>query len=270
MPACHTAICADFRGPNNTITLGESATNVALAEAANWIREGDADAVLVGGVGDNLQPYSWLHNALEKDLAGGGTDPDRVCRPFDRDRTGGVVAEGAAAFLLEEYEAAVRRGAPIYGEIVAASSSCVVDRHHVAHCGRALANALRTTLHQADCEPAEIGHLHAHGLSSPVLDREESRAIRDVLGGAAARIPVVAAKSHFGNAGAGSSALEFAASLLAMQHGRLFPIRNCVDPDPECPIRPVTTGDVAAGSNFVNLSFSPHGQASCVMVRKAA
>ncbi len=270
MPACHAAICADFRGPNNTITLGESATNLALLEAANWIREGDADAVLVGGVGNNILPYSWLHNAMEADLAAEGSDPQSVCRPFDRRRSGAVVAEGGAAFLLEDLDAAVRRGAPIYGEIVGGASSCVVDRHHVAHCGRALSNAMKVTLSSTRSNADEIGHLNAHGLSSPSLDRDESRAIHEVFGNAASRVPLVAAKSYFGNAGAGSSAMELAASLLAMKHGRLFPVLNYEEPDPDCPVSPVASGDVAAGASFLNLSMSPHGQASSVLVKSAA
>jgi len=270
MPACQAAICADLRGPNNTVTLGEAAANVALAEAAHWIREGDADAVLVGGVGNNLLPYSWLHNVLESDVAPHGADPAHVCRPFDRRRSGAVVAEGAAAFLLEDYDAAVRRGAPIYGEIVAGGSSCVVDRQHSAHGGRALANAMRAALRSARSAPAEIGHLHAHGLSSLPLDKEESRAIVEVFGPRAASVPLVAGKSYFGNAGAGSAALELAASLLALKHGRLFRVLNYEEPDPECPVAPVVSDDVPAGESFLNLSLAPHGQASCLLVRSAA
>jgi len=80
----------------------------------------------------------------------------------------------------------------------------------------------------------------------------------------------VAAKSYFGNAGAGSAALEFAASLLALRHGRLFRVLNFEEPDPDCPVAPVVSDDAAAGSSFLNLSMSPHGQASCVLVRSAA
>lgn len=129
---------------------------------------------------------------------------------------------------------------------------------------------MRITLRQANTAASEIGHLHAHGLGSQSLDREEARTIRRVLCSPAQTTPVVAAKGHFGNAGAGSAALELAASLLAMKQGRLFAIRNCDEPDPDCPIRLVVSNDVEAGSSFLNLSFSPHGQASCVLVKKAA
>ena len=128
MPACQVAILANLRGPNNTITLGESATNLAIAEACRWIEDGDADAVLVGGTGNNVTPFSLLHRAAEVDIAPGGVDPSAVCRPFDRDRSGVVMAEGAAAFVLESADSATGRGAPIYGEIVGFGSSCVISR----------------------------------------------------------------------------------------------------------------------------------------------
>jgi 3-oxoacyl-[acyl-carrier-protein] synthase II len=270
MPACQVAILANLRGPNNTITQGESATNLAIAEACRWIEDGDADAVLVGGTGNNVTPFSLMHRSAEVDIAPGGVDPSAVCRPFDRDRNGVVMAEGAAAFVLESAESAAARGAPIYGEVVGFGASCVISRAGIAGRKRSAAEALSAALQAAGIPPSAVGHLHAHGLSSRHVDRDEALAIRSVFATAADSLPIVAAKSYFGDSGAGSAALELAASLLALKHRRLFPILNCETLDPECPIRPVVDPDADAGTSFLNLNISCQGQASSVLIRSAA
>ena len=128
----------------------------------------------------------------------------------------------------------------------------------------------RRVIVQADAadrlQPEDIGHIHAHGLGTRKSDLAEAQAISQVFGDAARRIPVVAAKSQLANAGAGAGALEVIASLLALNHGHLFPIRNFNELDPECPVRPVTRGDDAAGSSFLNLNMFGRGLASCVAV----
>jgi len=270
MPACQIAILANLRGPNNTITQGESATNLAIAEACRWIEDGDADAVLVGGTGNNVTPFGLMHRSAEVDIAPGGVDPSAVCRPFDRDRNGVVIAEGAAAFVLESADSATARGAPIYGEVVGFGSSCVISRAGIAGRKRSAAEALSAALEAAGIPASAVGHLHAHGLSSRLVDRDEALAIRSVFGTSADSLPVVAAKSYFGDSGAGSAALELAASLLALKHGRLFPILNCEALDPECPIHPVVDPDADAGTSFLNLNISCQGQASSVLIRSAA
>ena len=169
--------------------------------------------------------------------------------------------------MLEELHSAIRRGAHIYGEVIAVGSSCVVDRARVPHRDAAMANAIRAALRNANQDSDSIGHIHAHGLSTRRADIEESRAIREVFGSHTDRLPVVAAKSSMGNAGAGSGAIELVASLLALERGRLFPVLNYEDRDPECPIVPVTSADVVAGDSFLNLNVSPQGQASCVLVK---
>ncbi len=268
MAACHIAIHNDLRGPNNSITQREAAANLAVAEGCHVIADDAADAIVVGATGTTLLPFNLLHTVMEQDMAPGGGDPTKVCRPFDRDRSGSVVGEGAAALILEDLHSATRRGAKIYGEVCGAGSSCVVERNHVPRCSTALANAIRATLRSADANPDAVGHLHAHGLSTRRSDIAEARAIREVFGDRADELPVVAAKSHLGNAGAGGGAIELVASLLALKHGRLFPVLNYENPDPECPITPVTSSDVEAGESFLNLSMVPQGQASCVLIRK--
>jgi 3-oxoacyl-[acyl-carrier-protein] synthase II len=127
-------------------------------------------------------------------------------------------------------------------------------------------NALRITLGQARIAPENIGHVHAHGLGTRQADIAEAQAIRRVFGRQADRLPVVAAKGHMGNASAGSGAVEIAGSLLALRRGRLFPVRNYEQPDPNCPVVPVTGDDVAAGTSFLNLNMTAGGVATCLAI----
>lgn len=268
MPACHLSIINEFRGPNNSITQREAAANLSVAEAYNGIVEGAADAMVTGATGTTILPLNKLHAEFEEGVVRGAVDPGAVCRPFDRDRSGAVIAEGAAALVLEEYEAARKRGATIHGEIVGAGSSCVVGPGRKVRRRVAAANAMRAALRKAKLSPGGVGHVHAHGLSTRRSDSDEAMAIREVFGERTRQLPVVAAKSNTGNAGAGSGAMELVASLLALKHGRLFPMLNYEEPDPQCPVAPVRSADRAAGESFLNLNLVAQGQASCVVVRR--
>jgi 3-oxoacyl-[acyl-carrier-protein] synthase II len=268
MPASHVAIYNDLRGPNNSLTLREAGANAAVGEAFQIIRRGNADAMLCGATGTRLHSMKIVHALQQEEVALGNGEPARVSRPFDRDRTGMVLGEGAAAVMLEELSHAQARGATIYGEVVAAASSSVADRRLVARREQALANVLQGVLRMSGTKADDVGHVHAHGLSTRTCDAEEARAIARVFGGRGRPVPVAAAKSFFGNLGAGSGMVELAASLMAMHHGCLFPILNYETPDPDCPVQAVTSPATPPGDSFINLSVTPQGQASAVMVRR--
>jgi 3-oxoacyl-[acyl-carrier-protein] synthase II len=268
MPASHLAIYNDFRGPNNSLTLREAAANAALGEAYQIILRGSAELMLVGATGTRLHPMKMLHAVQQEEVYLGDGDPAAASRPFDRDRRGVVLGEGAGAVVLEELSTAQARGATIYGEVVAAATSSVAGRRLVAQRDRAMANVLHAVLRAAGDNPNDVGHLHAHGLSTRTSDADEARAIHEVFASRSTPLPVVAAKSYFGNLGAGSGLVELIASLLAMQHDRLFPILNYATPDPECPIAAVRNGDARSGPSFINLNVTPQGQAAAVMVRR--
>jgi 3-oxoacyl-[acyl-carrier-protein] synthase II len=267
MPACHVAIYNDLRGPNNSLTLREASANAAIGEAYRTITRGAADVMVAGATGTRIHPMKTVHAAQTEELASGDIEPTDACRPFDLDRQGTVLGEGAGAVVLEGLERARVRGATIYGEILAASSSSVSDRRRVAQRDRALRNVMVASLREAGLRAGEIGHINAHGMGSRGVDRDEAAAIAEVFGDGAARVSVTAPKSYFGNLGAGSGAVELVASLLAMRHGRLFRTLNYKTPDPECPISVVREEGVSPGSSFVNLNVTPQGQASCVLVR---
>jgi len=268
MPASHIAIFNDLRGPNNSITHREAAGNLAIGEAFRVIQRDHADLMLAGATGTRVHPLKAVHAVLQEEVASDREPPHRASRPFDRDRSGMVLGEGSGVVVLEELGAAQARGARIYAEVVGAGSSAVVDRRRVAHRDEAIANAVRAGLRDAGIGPDEIGHIHAHGLSTRTSDAEESRGLVATLGQQAAKIPVTAAKSYFGNLGAGGGVVEFIASTLALSHDWLFPILNYDTVDPDCPLNVVRGGDTAAGGCFVNVNVTPQGQASCVVASR--
>ncbi|HEY2837726.1 MAG TPA: beta-ketoacyl-[acyl-carrier-protein] synthase family protein [Pirellulales bacterium] len=270
MPASHIAIYNDLRGPNNSLTLREAAANLAVGEAFRVIQRGHADMMVAGATGTRIHPLKALHSALQEELADGDQQPENASRPFDLNRTGMVIGEGAGAIVLEEYESAHQRGARIYGEIIGAGSSSVADKRRVARRGQAMANAMRSALRDSGLAASEIGHVNAHGLGTHSCDAEEAQAIGEVLANRKKPAPVVAIKSYFGNLGAGSGIVELAASALALQNGKLPRILNYETPDPDCPIAAVTADNTPAGESFLKLNVTPQGQASCIVVRACA
>ncbi|MCR4414282.1 MAG: beta-ketoacyl-[acyl-carrier-protein] synthase family protein, partial [Thermoguttaceae bacterium] len=268
MPASHLAIYNDLRGPSNSITLREASAGAVIAEAFQTIVRDQADAMVVGCTGTRLHPLKTIHATQQEELATCNGDPTRACRPFDRGRTGMVLGEGAGAVVLEELAMAQRRGATVYGEVLGGSTSSAVGARLLARRGRAMRNALSALLGNAGVAPDAIGFVHAHGLSTRTCDAEEAWAIGQVFGGRARPVPVVAAKSYFGNLGAGGGMVEFIASVLALHHGRLFCTLNYEDPDPDCPLAVVTEAGHASGESFVSLGVTPQGQASAALVRR--
>ncbi len=268
MPASHVAIFNDLRGPSNSMTVREASANLAVAEAVTTIRRGVADVMVAGSTGSRIQSLRTIHVSLQEQLADrhqepAAGDPTRASRPFDRDRTGMVLAEGAGVLILEDYDYAVARGANLLGEIIGYGSSSVASPRGVADYQKALENVIDGALETAGLTPGGIGHVHAHGLGAPRCDKEEAAAIAGRFG---ADMPVVAAKSYTGNMGGGSGMLEIAASVSALQSGTLFSTLNYDTPDPECPVNIVTDDTTPSGTTFLNLNITPQGQASAVIV----
>ncbi len=268
MPASHLAIYNDFRGPNNSLTMREAAANAAVAEAFQIILRGNAEAMLVGATGTRLHPMKMVHAVQQEEVFLGDGDPAAASRPFDRDRQGMVLGEGAGVIVLEELSSARARGATLYGEVIGGASSSVAGPRLVARRDQAMQNVLASILRNTGTSADDVGHLHAHGLSTRTSDVEEARAIGAVFARRSKPLPVTAAKSYFGNLGAGGGMVELIASVLALQHDRLFPILNYATPDPECPLAAVRDGDARPGHSFINLNVTPQGQAAAVMVRR--
>ena len=269
MPASHIAIYNDLRGPSNSLTLREASGHLAVGEAVVTIQRGAADIMVAGATGTRVHPMKTVHALQSEQVAvdeGGGPEPARWSRPFDRGRRGMVLGEGAAVLILEELGHAEARGARIYGEIIGHASRCVADTSGVGDRRRVLAHALGAALRTAALPPDHVGHVHAVGSSTVVGDREEAAAMHDVLGAAAEQAPTVAAKANFGNLGGASGLMECVASLLAMRHGELFPLLNYETADPDCRIRAARRGD-PAGDTCLSSAVTPQGQAGALVLR---
>ena len=272
MPASHVAIYNDLRGPSNSVTIREASSSASIAEAVATIRRGAADVMLAGATGSRLEPLRALHFSVSDKLASPRINPGEMSRPFDSQRDGSVLGEGAGALVLESLENAVQRGAKIWGEVIGGVGSSVGS--HLQGKPRdfiriATKNVVSGLINKAKTAGVECGeglcHIHACGKSEIEMDQAEANGIRDSIG--ENRIVVTAAKSYFGNLGAGSAAVEIVASCLAMDRQSLFPILNCDQLDPNCPISPADSNS-AAGDAFISLSYSSQGQASGVMIRR--
>ena len=270
MPASHVAIYNDLRGPSNSITVREASANLAIAEATTTIRRGIADIMVAGATGSRIQTLRTIHVSLQEQLADRSKSPangdaTKACRPFDKDRSGMVLGEGAGVVILEDREYAEKRGANILGEVVGYASSSVASKQGVADYQQAFQNVIEGALERAGMSANEIGHVHAHGMGAIKSDREEAQAIHTVFGDSK---PVAAAKSFMGNLGAGSGVVEVISSVLAMNHGSLFANLNCENLDPECPIQ-MATSSSDPGKTVLNLNITPQGQASAVIIAAA-
>ncbi|MEX2316460.1 MAG: beta-ketoacyl-[acyl-carrier-protein] synthase family protein [Pirellulales bacterium] len=268
MPACHIGIAADARGPNNSITLAEASGNLVIGEASRIIARGSADVMIAGTTGTRVHPVKALQAALWDELAESDGPPETWCRPFDLHRTGQVLGEGACSFLLEEESHARGRGARILGFVLGSGSSCVIRGDGTPDRPKALVNAMRAALNDAGISAKDVGHINAHGLASPLADREEYLAIKEVFGPLAEKVPVTALKSYLGNSGSGCGTLELAGSLLALGQGIVPPTLNYQTVDPECPLNVVHGGPLPVSNKTVlKISVTSIGQASAVVAR---
>lgn len=265
MPASHIAILHDLRGPNNSLTLREAASNMAIGEAFRTIARGHADIMLAGATGTRVLPMQAIHAMQTEELAQGEVPPATASRPFDKSRLGMVAGEGAAVIVLEEREGALARGATIYAEVLGLGASTVSDRQLRGDTHRALAGAMQSALADAGLSPEQVGHINAHGLATHQGDIDEAAAIREVFGPRTTELPVMALKSYFGNLGAGSGVVELIGSVLALHHGELPAVLNYQTPDPECGVL-VSDGSQPPGSTCLNLSVTPQGQAAVLVI----
>jgi len=239
MSACHIGIAQDARGANNSITVGDTSSLIAITEAAHAIERGTLDIAITGGTSSQMNPTVYDFRGRGRFSQHQG-DPVEACRPFDRDRDGTVHGEGAAAFILESRSHAEKRGADIIAT-VAGTASCFEPskskpiQEGSRLTGSAIRHSIERAIRDAGVAIEEIDHVNAHGIALPHEDHLEATAIHSVLGDT----PVIAPKSYFGNIGGGGGAVEMAISLLAFQEGILPISLNYENPDPKCPVNVV-------------------------------
>ncbi len=268
MPACHIGIFIDARGPNNSITLDEASPGVAMTEALNIIERGTAEMMVVGGTGTRLHTMRTLHSRLWDELGYDAEDISASCKPFDKNRSGQVVAESSGSLLLEEEEHAKARGATIYARLHSGASSCVARADGTTDQAQAVVNTISASLNRAGLSVADLGHINAHGLGTSIGDAEEAKAYRTLLKDA--NVPITSLKGQLGNSGAGSGFLEIAGSILALREGKIPGTLNCSSPDESLGIE-VVAGQARATENklFASVNFTMIGQASSVVLEVA-
>ncbi len=228
-------ICMEYgaQGPSLSISTACSSSGHALGEAFHFIRYGLADVVLAGG-SDTPITYSMLRSwESVRVLASGNGDPSRACRPFSADREGFVLGEGAAVLVLEELEHARKRGAKIYAEL--AGYGMTSDASHITQpTTGGPARAIRVALEEAGVNPEEVGYINAHGTGTLLNDATETRVVKEVFREHARRLAISSTKSMHGHAMGATAAIEFVATVMALDRGTIPPTANYTRPDPEC------------------------------------
>lgn len=228
------AIALGARGPNFAVTAACATGGAAVGEAAETIARGEAEVMIAGGFEAPLQPIYYAgFNAMK--ALGTHDDPTMALRPFDKDRNGFILGEGAGTLILESLEHAQARGATIYARWAgAATSNDAFDMVAAAEDGRGINEAMKRALTRADLTPERISYINAHGTGTALNDRVETRAIRDVFGEDADRLMVSSTKSMHGHMMGAAGAVEAVICVLACKHQIAPPTINYVTPDPDC------------------------------------
>ena len=229
------AISLGIKGPNYAVVSACATGSHAIGEGAELIRRGSADAVLAGGAEACMHPLILAGFTAMRGLAVEDHDPPRASRPFDATRAGFVMGEGACVFVLEELEAAQRRGAEIYAEVLGYGASN--DAYHMAAPepeAIGVGEMMRAALARARVNPDEVDYINAHGTSTPLGDLAETKAIKDVFGAHAYELAVSSTKSMMGHTFGAAGAIEAMMCVLAIHEGVIPPTINYRQPDPDC------------------------------------
>ncbi len=266
----HISIEFGLQGVNTTVATACASAGNAMGDAFNSIRKGLADLIVTGGTEAALTPLGLAAFAAMKALSVRNDDPQQASRPFDKDRDGFVLSEGAGVLIFEEYESAKRRGARIYAEVLGcgatADSGDMVQPDPV---GKGAGRAMIAALADAGIQPDEVDYINAHGTSTPLGDLAETKAIKAVFGPAAKKLAVSSTKSSTGHLLGASGGIEAIACVKAMQHNTLPPTINLATPDAECDLDyvPNTARDARVRVAMSN-SFGFGGHNACIVLAR--
>ena len=235
MAAGLIAIRTGAKGPNSCPVTACAAGSNAVGDAFRLIQRGYAQAMICGGAEAAVTPLSLAGFASARAVSTRNHDPAHASRPFDRDRDGFVMGEGAGILLLEELGHALSRGARIYAEIIGYGMTC--DAYHMTTpvpSGEGAARAIQLALKDALVSPEQVGYINAHGTSTPAGDPIETTAIKKALGDCASKVAISSTKSMTGHLLGGSGGIEAIATVLAVAHDQIPPTINLANPDPDC------------------------------------
>ncbi len=268
--SCNIAIELGVTGPNSTNAMSCASGTIAIGEAFRQIRDGYADVMVSGGAEAPLAPLCFGAFSIIRAMSTRNDDPGSASRPFDKDRDGFVMGEGAAVLVLEEYERAVARGAKIYAEI--AGFGFTNDAYHMTAPrpdGSQAARSMRLALRDANITPDEVGYINAHGSSTPLNDPTETKALKEVFGERASTMPVSGTKGYYGHALGASGAIETAISALAISREWLPPTVNLAVADDACDLNFLAgTGRDARVEHVLTNSFGFGGINAALVLRR--
>ena len=235
LPAGHLAAMFNAQGPNANCLTACAASSQAVGEATEIIRRGDADVMISGGTHSMIHPFGVTGFNLLTALSTRNDEPTRASRPFDRMRDGFVLGEGSGMVILEELEHAKKRGAKIYGEILGYGSTAdayrITDQHPE---GRGAIGCMQMAMDDAEVTGENIDYVNAHGTSTSVNDKVETKACKEVFGEHASNVPISSTKSMMGHLIAAAGVTELIVCCLAIGENVLPPTINYENPDPEC------------------------------------
>jgi 3-oxoacyl-[acyl-carrier-protein] synthase II len=270
MTAAHISLLHNAQGPNSTITTACSAGTQAVGEGFRLIARGDADVVMAGGADSRIDPLLILAYSALGALSQGLRPPAEVSRPFDGQRDGFVLGEGAGVLVLEDLEHAKQRGAVIYAEVLGMGTS--FDAYAVTkpdpEAGGA-ARSIRWALQEARVDPADVDHINAHGTSTRLNDIMETMAVKRVFEERARKLPMSSIKSMVGHLIGAAGAVEAVALALTLHEGVLPPTINQTTPDPSCDLDYVPNcAREAPVHTAVSTSFGFGGQNAAIVMRR--
>ncbi len=269
-PAGQVSISLGAKGPNMAVVSACATGGNAIGEAAEMIKRGDVPIVITGGTDSAVLPLTMAGFIVMRALAEDNEHPDKACKPFDLNRSGFVMSEGSTILVLESLEHAKARGAKIYAEVIGYGSSA--DAFHLAappENAEGTIRAMRWALKRAGIDPTEVDYINAHGTGTPLNDKFETLAIKQVFGEHAYKVLVSSTKSELGHMMGAAGAVEAMACILAMRDGIIPPTINYETPDPDCDLdycvnRPRRAKIDVALSNSMGLG----GHNSCIILRR--
>ena len=266
MTAGRVAIDFGARGPNFAVVSACASSGNAIGEAAEWIRRGDAVAVIAGGTEAAICRIGIATFTAMQAMSTRNDEPEKASRPFDKDRDGFVMGEGAGILILEEYEHARRRGARIYAEVVGyGATDDAIDVVQPDPAGTGACRSVRRALHRAGVLPDQVDYVNAHGTSTQLNDAAETRALKAALGPRAATVPISSTKSMTGHLLGAAGGVEAVFSILAIRDNFVPPTINLDEPDPECDLDYVpNVGRSARVDLAISTSFGFGGHNACL------
>lgn len=270
LAAGNVSIRHGAKGPNSATATACSAGAHAIGDSFRLIERGDADAMICGGAESAITPMSVAGFASMRALSTRNDDPKHASRPFDLERDGFVIGEGAGILILEELEFAKARGAKIYAEIVGYGMSG--DAFHVTmpdETGSGAIRVMQKAIKDAEITPDQIGYVNAHGTSTPYNDKFETLAIKKVFGEHANKMPVSSTKSMTGHALGAAGGIEAVISVLSLKENVLMPTINYENPDPDCDLDYVPNEPRNAEVEYVlSNSFGFGGTNACLIFKR--